>query len=201
MKNALGCWVGIFAALMLGACGSTGDDGDDAGGADGDTDSDSDADADAGADGGGDPDCPNPEVADDGTGLDWLTCRAGQCYLDGACAWTGGEVVATGWDAAVAACPSGSRLAEAGELMGLLGNCTEIDLTVNVSGTCDACPASAPCNAIYPGVDALDDFSYEVVVWTATELSDTKAWSVNLKTGDVATQSKEVSMTAICVGE
>lgn len=203
MIKGLQCGFWIVAAALIAGCGPSDDDAAADGGTDGDADTDSESDPDAGGD--TEDDCPNPtihdEAADGGPGLDWLTCRAGQCFLDGACAWTGGEVLAVGWEAAMAACPGGSRLAAADELMALLGGCTEIDLAVNTPGTCDACPASASCDAIYPGVDALDDFSYEVVVWTASELSDTKAWSVNLKTGAVSTQSKDVVMTALCVSE
>ena len=200
MRTAIGTLMGIAAALALWGCGSGDDVTVDGGG-------DTDADADAGQDGGadtGDDDCPNPAILDDadgGTGLDWLGCRAGQCMVDGACAWPGGEVVGIGWDAAVAACPGGSRLADAEEVMGLLGNCTALDLTSNDTATCDACFASDSCGAIYPGVDALGDYSYEVMVWTATEASGTKAWSVNLKTGIVSNQPKDANMTALCVGE
>jgi hypothetical protein len=203
MRRIARTWLWMALSLAFGACGGSGDDlsATDGGG---DSDSDADSDADGGADAGGDDDCPNPTALDDadgGTGLEWLTCRAGQCFVDGACAWTAGETLAMGWDAAAAACPNGARLAEAEELMGLLGNCTELDLTSSDTATCDACDASAGCDAIYPGAEDLGDFSYDVLVWSATELSDTLAWSVNLKTGVVSSQPKDANMTALCVSE
>jgi hypothetical protein len=199
MRKLFGMWVVLVAAPCCGACGDSSDDGADSGPAD--TDADAGAIEDAGEDTGGDPDCPNPAVADEGTGLDWLSCHATQCVVDGTCAWPTGEAEAMSYDEALAACPTGSRLAAIGELMGLLGNCDEIDLTTNDTGSCDACPMSAACNAIYPGIDALGDYVYDILIWSSDEMNDAKAWSVNLKTGNVSAKTKESNLTALCVGE
>jgi len=195
-------WLAFALALHCWACGDSGDDGAGDGGAD--TDADAGGDGDAGEDTGGDSECPNPGVhdgADGGTDLDWLTCHATQCVVDGSCTWPNGEAEGMSYDEALVACPSGSRLAAIGELMGLLGNCDEIDLTTNDTGSCDACPASVACNAIYPGVDALGDYVYDILIWSADEMNDAKAWSVNLKTGDISAKTKESNLTALCVGE
>ncbi len=182
----------FVTALGLAACGS----GDPTSG-DGGTDTDSDADG--GPDGGGDDDCPNPETLDEGTGLYWLQCLAGQCLVDDACAWEGGEVVALDFDEASVACPDGYRLPTIEEIMGLLGNCEEIDLVVNEPGFCDGCSASAACDAIYPGMDAVDPYSYDVLHWSSTAMNDSRVWWANFQSGLIEARLKDTNGAAVCV--
>jgi hypothetical protein len=197
MRATMRFWLCFFAALCLAACGGGDPGGDGDGGTDTDTDTDTDADADGGADGGSES-C-SPEILDEGTGLYWLQCMAGQCLIDDACAWEGGEVLSLNYDEAAAACPSGYRLPTIAEIMGLLGNCDDIDLGVNETGFCDACPVSAACNAVYPGVDALGSYTYEILHWSSTALNDSTVWWSNFKTGLVEAKSKEMNGTAVCV--
>jgi hypothetical protein len=195
MRATKRLWICLSAALGLAACG-TADPGGGDGGAD--TDTDTDTDADAGSDG-GDGDCENPEIHDDGTGLYWLQCLAGQCLVDGACAWEGGEAVGLSYDEAAAACPGGYRLPTIDEIMGLLGNCDTIDTGVDGTGFCDPCPTSAACNAVYPGVDALGSYSYEIIHWSSTELNSSTVWWSNFKTGLIEAKIKDMNGTAVCV--
>jgi len=194
MRERTSFWVCIFGALCLAACG-----GGDPSGGDGGTDTDTDADADGGSDG-GDGDCENPEMFD-GTGLYWLQCLAGQCLVDDECAWEGGEVVGLSYDEAAALCPAGYRLPTIQEIMGLLGNCEDIDLGLNETGFCDTCPVSTACNAIYPGMDAADPYSYEILHWSSTPMtgSDSRVWWANFKTGLIEAKLMDTNGAAVCV--
>jgi hypothetical protein len=189
-------WLFLTVALATAACG-----GGDPGGGDGGTDTDTDADADGGDDGGGSGDCENPESFDEGTGIYWLACLGGQCWDGSACVWEGGAATPLTYAEAAVACPGGYRLPTIEEILGLLGNCM-IDLAVNEPGACDACPASAACDAIYPGLDAYSYLAPEISHWSSTELATTTArvWWVNFQSGAVESKLKEMpGGTAVCV--
>ena len=136
---------------------------------------------------------------DEGTGIYWLQCLAGQCLVDDACAWEGGEAVTFEYDEAVAACPGGTRLPTIEELMGLLGDCDEIDFGTNMTGFCNTCAGSPACDAIYPGTEELELTSTEAVHWSSTALNDSKMWRINFLSGLVDATLKEMSGTAVCV--
>jgi hypothetical protein len=191
-------WLCLVAVLGLTACGGDDPAGGDAGtdsGADGSTDTDADSDADS------DQPC-SPEI-DDGTGVYWLQCLAGQCLVDEVCAWEGGETMSFTYDEAVAACPSGYRLPTIQEIMGLLGNCEEIDIAASAPepGSCDTCPASTVCNGIYPGIDAYDWLAPEIVHWSSTGVTDndSSVWSANFQSGLIEVKNKALGATAACV--
>jgi len=187
-------WLILLAALCLAACGgdpdATGDSGTDAGDDDGGADTDSDSDA----------DCENPGIFDEGTGLIWLRCLAGQCLVEDVCTWEGGDAVGLTHDEAAAACPDDARLPTMEEIMGLLGGCEDgIDLAVDTPYHCAACQDSAACDAVYPGVDELGPFSYEILHWSSTELNDSRMWWINFQSGLLEAKLAEMSATAVCV--
>jgi hypothetical protein len=194
MRATTRFWLCFLVALGFAACGGDDPAGGDAGtdgGGDGSADSDSDADT--------DPAC-SPEILDDGTGVYWLQCLAGQCWDGAACVWEG-EADSLTYDEAATACPSDYRLPTIEEIMGLLGNCT-IDLALDEGGTCDTCPLSAACDAIYPDIDAYDWLAPEIVHWSGTtlETSDARAWRINFQSGLIESKLKETpGGTAVCV--
>jgi len=192
MRATTRFWLCFIAVLGFTACGgddSAGGDGGIDGGGDGSADSDSDADTDQAC---------SPEIFDTGTNAYWLQCLAGQCLVDDACTWEGGEAVGLTYDEAAAACPSGYRLPTIAEIMGLLGTC-DIDLALDDFGFCDTCPVSVACSAIYPGVDELDMLSLEILHWSSTEATTGRVWSANFLSGLIETKLKEMNATAVCV--
>lgn len=188
----LTCFCAVF---WVSACGDA-DPVDGDGGTDADTDTDTDADA---GEDGGESDCENPEHFNEGTGIYWLQCLAGQCLVDDACVWEGGEAVSFDYAEAAAACPSGTRLPTMDELMGLLGTCDAIDFGTNMTGFCSTCSGSTAYDAIYPGTEELDLMSPEAVHWSSTALNDSKMWRANFLTGLVDATLKEMNATGVCV--
>ena len=196
MRATTRLWLCFFAVLGFAACGGGDPEGGD-GGIDGGTDGGTDTDADT------DQAC-SPEIFDTGTNAYWLQCLAGQCLVDDACEWEGdGGTDALTYDEAAAACPDGYGLPTIDQMMGLLGGCDDIDLLAPEPGTgfCQTCPLSTACNAIYPGVDALDWLSPEILHWSSTGVTDndSRVWSANFQTGLIEAKGTAMSATAVCV--
>jgi hypothetical protein len=197
MRGTIRFWLCLIAVLGLTACSGDDPAGGDAGtdsGADGSADTDTDGDADT------DPAC-SPD-SDDGTGVYWLQCLAGQCLVEDACVWEdGGAAVPLTYDEAVAACPSGYRLPTVPEFMGLLGTC-DFDPELTDSGSCATCAESVACSAVYPGIETYDWLAPEILHWSSTPVTgnDSKMWRANFFSGLVDTALKEMAGgTAVCV--
>jgi len=190
-------WAAIIVlatGLTFGGCAG-GDEGateTDAGGDGGDADSDSDVD---------DP-CPNPEVEQPDTGLFWLQCLAGQCFLesDGGPAECVGEPLELEFAEALEACPAGTRLPTLEELRGLLGGCTDIGED-DTQCACDTCFDSDFCDEVYPGMEDVPDISRLHSHWSSTEFDATNAWFAHFKTGIIKKDSMSKKTTVICLRE
>ena len=197
MRSSL--WLVVLAAMILtfAACANETESGTDAGT---DTDTDTDADSDSDTD---DPDCPNPGIEQEGAGLIWQQCLAGQCIEENPESGVEecmGDPLELTWDEAQDACYTGWRPPTRDELMALLGNCSEIDTDLN-QANCDTCFASAVCDAIFPGIDELPDISRLHLHWSSEEFDDANAWFARFKEGVVKPDSKTKSYTLHCVRE
>jgi hypothetical protein len=101
------------------------------------------------------------------------------------------------WQEAQSGCPNGWRLPTRDELMGLLGNCDNLD-TDDDQVQCDACFESEFCTEVYPGVEDLPDLSRLHLHWSSTEFDATNAWFARFKEGVVRKDSITKKYTLVC---
>ncbi|MBW2278610.1 MAG: DUF1566 domain-containing protein [Deltaproteobacteria bacterium] len=189
----------VFAASIptFAACAADDDSASDAG-TDTDTDTDSDSDSDT-----DDPNCPNPGIEQDGAGLIWQQCLAGQCFEEhpeSGVEECMGEALELEWEEVSAACYTGWRPPTHEELMALLGNCSEIDTDLD-QADCDSCPESAVCDEMFPGIEDLPPVSRLHLHWSSTEFDETNAWFARFQGGTVRKDSKTKKYTLHCVRE
>ena len=197
MRSILLALVFGVSIPTLAACGDDDDSSLDAG-SDSDTDTDADTDTDT-----DDPDCPNPGLEQADAGLVWQQCLAGQCFEEhpesGVEECTG-DALELEWDEIDNSCYTGWRPPTRDELMGLLGNCGDIDTDID-QADCDACPDSPVCDGMFPGIEDLPLISRLHLHWSSTEFDDTNAWFARFQEGTVKKDSKTKKYTLHCVRE
>jgi hypothetical protein len=195
MRSTLWVLFFVMAIPTLIACADNSDSSSDAG-----TDTDTDTDTDTGTSY-DDPDCPNPGIEQEGAGLLWQTCLAGQCleeHPESGVEECMGEADEVEWEQASDACYTGWRLPTRDEMMALLGDCTEID-TDNDQADCNPCFESTVCDGIFPGVEDLPLISRLHLHWTSTEFDETNAWFARFQEGVVKKDAKNKKYTVHCV--
>lgn len=199
MRSILLALVLGATATALAACGDDSESSSD-GGTDTDTDTDSDSDSDADTE---DPNCPNPGIEQEGAGLIWQQCLAGQCFEENPESGVEecmGDALELEWAEAQDSCYNGWRLPTRDELMALLGNCDDID-TDNDEVSCDSCPDSSVCDSMFPGIEDLPIVSRLHLHWSSDEIDETNAWFARFQVGVVKKDSKAKKYTLHCVRE